>query len=53
MLSIKLRIIQVYSSKFVTNRVCSLNQWIANHTTMMNDGGGATGGEHGILKTKN
>ena len=36
-----------------TKRVCPLNQYIANHMTMMNDeGGGARGDEYGIFKTK-
>ena len=34
----------------MTKRACPLNQWIANHTTVMNDEGGATGGEYGIFK---
>ena len=40
------------SSKLVTKRACPLKQWITNHTTTMNNGGGATGGEYGIIKTK-
>ena len=38
--------------KFVTKRACPLNQWIAKHTTMMSDEGGATGVNMGFLKRR-
>ena len=39
-------------SKLVTKRACPLYQCIASHTTTMNKGGDATGGEYGIFKMK-
>ena len=43
-------------SKLVTKRACPLYQCIASeiasHTTTINQGGGAKGGEYGIFKMK-
>ena len=45
-------VLQFSPSMLVTKRVYPLYQCIASHTTTMNKGGGAKGGEYGIFKTK-